>query len=302
MSNKAAAPLLALVAVLSWGAMFPIAAHAIPHVEPLHLTALRYGIASLAVRRACCGASRGCASAAPGGSRATALGARHARLRRLQPARLHRARAHRPAQRGADRADDAADHRAGALGCATASGPRRATIGATVVALAGVVLVISRGDLASLADGGVGLGSLLVLAGVFGWVLYTLGAADFPEFSPLRYTTLSAVAGTVSIVAITEIATAGGLGARAVGRRRRRVWPELAFIVVMGALVGGAGMELGRSATMGPQNALAVHQPRAGDGVRDLDRWRLPAGRGRARRRRRSRSRRSSAATCSPRR
>src|SRR5437868_4309095 len=47
MSNKAAAPLLALLAVLSWGAMFPIAAHAFPHVEPLHLTALRYGFASL---------------------------------------------------------------------------------------------------------------------------------------------------------------------------------------------------------------------------------------------------------------
>ena len=48
MSNKAAAQILALVAVLSWGAMFPIAAHAIPHVEPLHLTALRYGLASFA--------------------------------------------------------------------------------------------------------------------------------------------------------------------------------------------------------------------------------------------------------------
>ena len=47
MSNKAAAPLLALIAVLSWGAMFPIAAHAIPTVEPLHLTALRYGLASV---------------------------------------------------------------------------------------------------------------------------------------------------------------------------------------------------------------------------------------------------------------
>ena len=47
MSNKAAAPLFALVAVLSWGAMFPIAAHAIPRVEPFHLTALRYGIASV---------------------------------------------------------------------------------------------------------------------------------------------------------------------------------------------------------------------------------------------------------------
>src|SRR5690349_19203102 len=47
MSNKAAAPLFALVAVLSWGAMFPIADHALPTVEPFHLTALRYGLASV---------------------------------------------------------------------------------------------------------------------------------------------------------------------------------------------------------------------------------------------------------------
>src|SRR2546423_798852 len=134
MSNKAAAPMLALIAVLSWGAMFPIAAHAIPHVE-----------------------------------------------------------------------------------------------------------------------GGVGFGSLLVLAGVFGWVLYTLGAADFPEWSPLRYTTLSAIPGTLSIFAITEVATLAGWVGAPSARDIGDIWPELAFIVVMGALVAVLAWNSAIRA-MGPQN------------------------------------------------
>ena len=106
------------------------------------------------------------------------------------------------------------------------------------MALTGVVLVISRGDLASLTAGGVGFGKPArpgrrVLLGA----LHARARADFPEFSPLRYTTLSAVAGTVSIVAITEVAAVAGWVAVPSAADVGAVWPELAFIVVMGALV-----------------------------------------------------------------
>ena len=36
-----------LVAALSWGAMFPIAASALHHVDPFPLTAIRYGVAAI---------------------------------------------------------------------------------------------------------------------------------------------------------------------------------------------------------------------------------------------------------------
>src|SRR5436190_1023529 len=36
-----------LIAALSWGAMFPIAASALHHVDPFPLTALRYGVAAV---------------------------------------------------------------------------------------------------------------------------------------------------------------------------------------------------------------------------------------------------------------
>jgi drug/metabolite transporter (DMT)-like permease len=234
MSNKAAAPLLALIAVLSWGAMFPIAAHAFPSVEPFHLTALRYGLASVAFV-ALLWRIEGRASLRP-----------ERTLRLWLFGTLGFAGFNLLSYIGLEHTDP----RNAALIVPTLPlvtalirwlrdgiKPAPVTIGATFVALAGVVLVISRGDLASLGEGGVGFGSLLVLAGVVGFVLYTLGAADYPEWSPLRYTTLSAVLGTVSIFAITEIATVAGWVSAPSPGDVADIWPELAFIVVMGALV-----------------------------------------------------------------
>ncbi|HET8536531.1 MAG TPA: DMT family transporter [Solirubrobacteraceae bacterium] len=250
MSNKAAAPMLALVAVLSWGGMFPIAAHAIPHVEPLHLTALRYGLASLAFV-ALLWHVEGFASLRPqrvvrlwilgtlgfaGFNLLSYIGLEHTGPRNaalIVPTMPLVTALVRWLRDGVK--------------------PAGATIGATFLALAGVMLVISHGDLGSLADGGVGFGSLLVLAGVTGFVLYTLGAADFPEWSPLRYTTLSAVLGTVSIVAITEIATAAGWVSAPSAADVGAIWPDVAFIVVMGAVVAVLAWNAAIR-SMGPQN------------------------------------------------
>ena len=41
------AVLPSLTAALAWGAMFPIAAVAIEHVDPFPLTAIRYGVAAV---------------------------------------------------------------------------------------------------------------------------------------------------------------------------------------------------------------------------------------------------------------
>jgi drug/metabolite transporter (DMT)-like permease len=250
MSNKAAAPLLALIAVLSWGAMFPIAAHAFPSVEPFHLTALRYGLASVAFV-ALLWRIEGRASRRPertlrlwlfgtlgfaGFNLLSYIGLEHTGPRNaalIVPTLPLVTALIRWLRDGIK--------------------PAPVTIGATFVALAGVVRVISRGDLASLGEGGVGFGSLLVLAGVVGFVLYTLGAADYPEWSPLRYTTLSAVLGTVSIFAITEIATVAGWVSAPSPGDVADIWPELAFIVVMGALVAVLAWN-SAIRSMGPQN------------------------------------------------
>jgi drug/metabolite transporter (DMT)-like permease len=251
MSNKAAAPIFALVAVLSWGAMFPIAAHAIPHVEALHLTALRYGLASIAFV-ALLWRIEGVRSLLPEGRtrRLWVLGTLgFAGFNLLSYVGLE----HTGSRNAALIVPTMPLVTALVRWVRDGVKPAAVTIGATFVALAGVVLVISHGDLTTLGRGGVGFGSLLVLAGVLGWVLYTLGAADFPDWSPLRYTTLSALPGTLSIFAITEVATLAGWVAAPSPGAVGEIWPELAFIVVMGAVAAVLAWNASIRA-LGPQN------------------------------------------------
>src|SRR4026209_2671177 len=66
--------------------------------------------------------------------------------------------------------------------------PARATFVLLGIALAGVALVVSAGHPSSILHGALGWGEVLVLAGVFSFILYSLGAAEFASYSPLRYT------------------------------------------------------------------------------------------------------------------
>src|SRR5438132_8227906 len=88
----------------------------------------------------------------------------------------------------------------------TGTRPTRMTFGFLALALAGVVLVISGGHPSTIVPGSIGWGDALVLAGVFSFVLYGLGAAQFRDFSPLRYTTLTASLGWITLAAATVVA------------------------------------------------------------------------------------------------
>ena len=86
----------------------------------------------------------------------------------------------------------------------------------------GVVGVISRGSVGDLVHGGVGGGEALVLLGALCFVFYTLGARQFPGWSPLRFTALSATLGSATVVAITELVTIAGWESTPSGHRPRR--------------------------------------------------------------------------------
>lgn len=100
--------------------------------------------------------------------------------------------------------------------------PGAITLAATLVALAGVVLVITRGQLHR-AAGGTLHADALVLAGVVSWVIYTMGASSVPRSSALRYTALSMALGTSTILAVALAATASGLA-------RPPAWPDVAAL------------------------------------------------------------------------
>ena len=197
-----------LTAALAWGAMFPIAAPALDRIDPFHLTAVRYLVA-VAVFAALLRVLEG--------RRAFRLEGRALELWALGTAGfagfnllVYVALEHTRPQ-------------VAALIVATSpvlvvlttwslgmGRPRTTQLWLTALAFLGVAIVISHGDPSQLASGP---WELVVLAGVIGWVFYTLGARRFPEFSALRYTTLTAFLGTGTVLAITlGLAASGAIG------------------------------------------------------------------------------------------
>ena len=88
--------------------------------------------------------------------------------------------------------------------------PSTFTMGCILVAFLGVSLVITKGDIGVLSStSGNLMPALLILTGVFGWAIYTVGGSNF-SWSPLRYTTLSCVLGTASALVIVGLATIAG--------------------------------------------------------------------------------------------
>lgn len=240
-----------LLAVLCWGGMFPVADAAMDHVDAAHVTAIRYGIASL-VFLALLRAVEGAAALRYDGrfARALLFGTlgfagfnllSYAGLRHTTPQHASLIVALLPVLTVLARWR------------MTGERPAPALLGFVSLAFAGVALVVVGDDPAAAVHGGAG--DLLVLAGAVCWVRYTLSAAtDFGGWSPLRFTALSAAAGTVSILAITALGDATGVLALPHGADVRAVGWDLAYVVLFGAVVAVLGWNAGVR-RLGPANA-----------------------------------------------
>jgi drug/metabolite transporter (DMT)-like permease len=133
--------------------------------------------------------------------------------------------------------------------------PARSTFVLLAVALLGVALVVSAGHPVSIVHGAVGWADALVLAGVFSFVLYSLGAVEFPRLSPLRYTALTASLGWPTIAAATGLAMAGGLVPVPSGGQLSAAAPEIAYLALPGAFVAVLTWNAAIAA-IGPQNTV----------------------------------------------
>jgi drug/metabolite transporter (DMT)-like permease len=133
--------------------------------------------------------------------------------------------------------------------------PARSTFVLLAIALVGVGLVVSAGRPSTLLHGALGWGEVLVLAGVFSFVLYGLGAAEFASFSPLRYTALTAALGWLTIAGATVVAIATGLVAAPTTAQLTSVWPQIAYLAIPGAFVAVLTWNAAIKA-IGPQNAV----------------------------------------------
>jgi len=225
------APLLSLTAAVSWGAMFPVADHVLPRVDPFAMTAIRYGLGSLAFLAILAAVEGSGALRFDGRFRSLfALGSiGFAGFNLLTFVGLE----HTTPQGAAIIVATMPVLTALVLWARGGERPTRATAIAIAVALGGAALVVTKGELGS----GWEIGDVLVLAGVLSWVIYTTGAARFPELSPLRYTALTASLGTITIFASTAVAVLVGQQAVPSAADARAEWLGLGFVVVFGAVI-----------------------------------------------------------------
>jgi len=237
---------LLLVAATAWGGLFPVAMVTLPVLDPFHMTAIRYGIASIVFVGLLAFAEGPRALKVEGrGLRAALLGtAGFAGLGLLVFVGLQHSRPEHGAVIMATQPLIAA------LVAWVLRGvrPARATLGFLGLALVGVLLVVTKGRLAGLPAGGTGLGDLAMLAGAVSWVVYTLGAADFPSWSPLRYTALTCALSLPAIFGFTLLATSTGYVATPTAADVESVGWQLAYIIgiasVLGVLSWNAGNKL----------------------------------------------------------
>ncbi|MFK0003982.1 DMT family transporter [Paenarthrobacter sp. NPDC090520] len=226
---------LCLVPPLIWGGMFPIANDLAPTVNAFHMTLIRY-VTAAALLAVMLWRAEGLRALSFDGrvGRLFVLGTAgfagfgllaFTALRYTSAPNVSLIMAMMPAIGAV----------VGAI--ATRKLPAGYTVASILVAFAGVSLVISDGDYGRLFTGQLGLGELLALLGAICWVTYTRGAAGFPGWSALRYTTLTTVMGCVSIFAAVLIATGVGYVAQPELEAVLGGWLHLAYLIIFAAVV-----------------------------------------------------------------
>jgi drug/metabolite transporter (DMT)-like permease len=145
--------------------------------------------------------------------------------------------------------------------------PALFTLGCVAVAIAGVLVVVTRGDparaLADLGHGGALLGDVLVLLGGIAWVAYTMAAARFPGWSPLRFTVLTCIPGLAGLAIANAIAIAAGAAVLPSPGALAQVGWQIAYFaictVVLGVLAfNQAARKLGPLNTMLALNFIPI--------------------------------------------
>jgi drug/metabolite transporter (DMT)-like permease len=138
----------------------------------------------------------------------------------------------------------------------TGKRPAARSFAALALAIVGVVLLVTDGDLSRLAGQAAVVPTLMMIAGGTCWVLYSMGAARYPGWSPLRYTALSASGGAIVILVLWMLAAFAGLVRVPVAAASWFVLtPSLVYLTLLAAVVAVLCWNSGIRA-LGPQNGM----------------------------------------------
>lgn len=135
--------------------------------------------------------------------------------------------------------------------------PAPFTIGCVAVAIAGVLLVVSKGDPANLFAGGSLIGDLLVFLGAVSWVTYTMAGNHFSGWSPLRMTVLTCIPGTIALIAVNAFTIGMGYSVLPGFEQIWSVKWQLAYFIVFTVVLGVLGFNNGVK-YLGALNAMLM--------------------------------------------
>ena len=244
-----------LFSALAWGLMFPVLAVSLRHVDAANLTAVRYGGATAILV----------------GILLAVQGRRALRFdRRLREVAVLGVLGFAGFNLLAMYALGYAAPQNAALLVATTPAlttlvrwvrdrqrPRPLMLVLIAVALGGAALVITRGGAAGLA--GLGVGDLLMLGGVICWAIYTHGSGRFPDWSPLRFSTLSALTGTAAILVVAAVTDTLGVQRLPTVADVATIGPEVAYVVLIGAVAAVLAWNTGVRRLGAPNAALFMN-------------------------------------------
>ena len=133
--------------------------------------------------------------------------------------------------------------------------PAAFTLACVAVAIAGVLLVVTKGDLA--VPAGSLVGDPLVLLGAVSWVIYTLAAGYFAGWSPLRLTTLTCIPGLAGLVAVHLGAIAAGFASVPSVQAIGSVGWQLLYFSICTVVLGVLGFN-NAARRLGPLNTMLM--------------------------------------------
>ena len=135
--------------------------------------------------------------------------------------------------------------------------PAPFTVGCIAVAIGGVLLVVTKGNLSHLFEGGSPVGDLLVFLGAVSWVTYTMAGNHFSGWSPLRMTVLTCIPGTIGLIAINAFTIGMGYSTLPTLDQVWSVKWQLAYFVVFTVVLGVLGFNNGVK-YLGALNAMLM--------------------------------------------
>ena len=135
--------------------------------------------------------------------------------------------------------------------------PSPFTVGCIAVAIGGVLLVVTKGSLSQVFEGGSLVGDLLVFLGAVSWVIYTLAGNHFSGWSPLRMTVLTCIPGTIGLIAINVFTIGMGYSELPTPDQVWSVKWQLAYFIVFTVILGVLGFNNGVK-YLGALNAMLM--------------------------------------------